>query len=135
MLPVQKIDTLLAECGALSALELPARIMVKCGAPDGAPYVQAAHSRAVAGVASAIAAGSRDIFGVLIPSFLLGGRQDLQPVSHGTIPEASSRKAHIYGMSVTEACMDWSSTTEALEDLAAAVRTRRGNGEKRARLA
>ena len=66
---------------------------------------------AVADVAEIVARSSDAVCGVLIPSFLLAGRQ--KPGT-GT-----------YGMSVTGPCLDWSSTADALESLASAVRTRR----------
>ena len=75
---------------------------------------------------------------MLLPSFLLAGRQELRPAGSGggaaggTAGVAPSRT---YGMSVTEPCMDWSSTADALGRLAAAVRHRRAAnaGPKRVR--
>ena len=57
-----------------------------------------------------------DVLGVLLPSFLLGGTQPLR---------SKGSQTRIYGMSVTEPCLDWSSTADALERLAQAVRQRR----------
>jgi len=48
-------------------------------------------------------------------SFSLQGRQEL-----------STGKALVRGMSVAEPCMDWSATEAAIEELASAVRARRG---------
>jgi len=45
------------------------------------------------------------------------GRQDLDP-----------DKPLVYGQSVTDACMSWKSTVPVLDELAAAVRARRGTG-------
>ena len=62
-------------------------------------------------------------------AFLLAGRQDLQSLASG------SQSARTYGMSVTEPCMDWAATAEALELLAGAARKRRlGNSVKRPRV-
>ena len=50
----------------------------------------------------------------MLESFLVGGRQDLGDGSD-----------LVYGQSITDACMDWDSTVAVLDDLAAAVRSRR----------
>jgi 3-deoxy-7-phosphoheptulonate synthase len=63
-------------------------------------------------VASQLAEGETAIFGVMMESFLVEGRQDLSP---------SLR----YGQSVTDACMSWEATVPVLAELAAAVRARR----------
>ena len=47
-------------------------------------------------------------------SFLVSGRQEL-----------TGGQAPIYGMSVTEPCLDWSATAEIIGKLAAAVQQRR----------
>ncbi len=54
------------------------------------------------------------IFGVMVESHLVAGRQDIAQ------PEALT-----YGQSVTDACMGWEQTEEVLHDLAEAVATRR----------
>ena len=129
VLPSEKLDTLSGECTALSALKLPARVMVKCATPDGAAYSQADHLKAVSDVAAKVSAGSDEVFGVLIPSFLLSGRQDMQLKHTGPVGgNGKAKKTLLHGMSVTEPCMDWSSTAQALEGLAEAVRKRRAGG-------
>jgi 3-deoxy-7-phosphoheptulonate synthase len=65
-------------------------------------------------IAAQIAAGNRGICGVMIESFLIGGRQELQPDVELT-----------YGQSITDACMSWETTLGVLDALAQAVRTRR----------
>jgi 3-deoxy-7-phosphoheptulonate synthase len=65
-------------------------------------------------VAGQIAGGSRRIFGVMIESHLVEGRQDV-------IPE----KPLTYGQSITDACIGWDDTVPLLETLATAVATRR----------
>jgi 3-deoxy-7-phosphoheptulonate synthase len=62
-----------------------------------------------------IAGGERSIVGVMLESFLVGGRQDL-----------GSGKSLTYGQSITDACLDWDSTVEVLSVLASAVKARRG---------
>jgi 3-deoxy-7-phosphoheptulonate synthase len=67
-----------------------------------------------ADVASQIAAGGREIVGVMLESFLVAGRQEL-----------GAPDQLIYGQSITDACIDWDITVEVLEGLAGAVRMRR----------
>jgi 3-deoxy-7-phosphoheptulonate synthase len=68
-------------------------------------------------IADQIAAGNSAIVGVMMESFLVAGRQDLE--SDGDL---------IYGQSITDACMDWDTTVLALDRLASAVRKRREAG-------
>ncbi|MFZ0043054.1 MAG: 3-deoxy-7-phosphoheptulonate synthase, partial [Solirubrobacteraceae bacterium] len=65
-------------------------------------------------VGGQIAAGNRAIVGVMLESFLVAGRQDLDG------PEGLT-----YGQSITDACIGWDTTVEVLHGLADAVRTRR----------
>ena len=60
-----------------------------------------------------VAAGNRAIVGIMLESFLVGGRQDID--GHELT----------YGQSVTDACIDWDTTVAVLDGLAAAVRARR----------
>jgi 3-deoxy-7-phosphoheptulonate synthase len=63
-------------------------------------------------IGAQVAAGSHAIIGVMLESFLVAGRQSLG----GTLT---------YGQSITDACIDWDTTVEVLDGLAAAVRARR----------
>ena len=65
-------------------------------------------------VMAQLEAGSHAIFGVMIESFLEGGRQE---IVHG--------KPLAYGQSVTDACLDWDTTVTLLDELAGAVRQTR----------
>lgn len=65
-------------------------------------------------VAAQMEAGDERIFGVMIESNLVGGRQDL--VAGQTLT---------YGQSITDGCIDWDSSVQVLERLALAVRNRR----------
>ncbi|HVF76980.1 MAG TPA: 3-deoxy-7-phosphoheptulonate synthase [Solirubrobacteraceae bacterium] len=73
------------------------------------------------GVASQIGAqvarGNHAIVGVMLESFLVGGRQDVV-----------DGQELVYGKSITDACMDWGATVGVLDELAAAVRARRALG-------
>jgi len=65
-------------------------------------------------ISSQLEAGSQCLFGVMIESHLVDGRQDLvagQPLT--------------YGQSITDGCIGWDSTVQVLERLALAVRNRR----------
>jgi 3-deoxy-7-phosphoheptulonate synthase len=70
---------------------------------------------AAAEIAGQVAGGNGAIVGVMLESFLERGRQDLGDGS-----------GLLFGQSITDPCIDWDSTVEALRGLAAAVRTRRG---------
>ncbi len=104
--------------GVASALELldgaglPKRVMIDLSHdnsgkdPDRQPDVAAEVGRQ-------IAAGNDAIVGVMLESFLVAGRQDLEP-------GAKLR----YGQSITDGCIGWETTAEVLEGLAASVRDR-----------
>lgn len=67
-----------------------------------------------AAVAQQMAGGDKGIVGVMIESHLKFGRQD---IVEGQLLE--------YGLSITDACLDWESSAQLLEVLAQAVRSRR----------
>ncbi len=71
----------------------------------------------VSEIADQIAAGNGAIVGVMMESFLVAGRQDLE-----------SGRPLVYGQSITDACMDWDHTVLTLDRLASAVRKRREAG-------
>jgi 3-deoxy-7-phosphoheptulonate synthase len=66
-------------------------------------------------VSAQISNGEQAIFGVMVESHLVEGRQDLV-----------NGKAATYGQSVTDACIGWPDSEALLEQLSAAVTTRRG---------
>ncbi|MFC4276955.1 3-deoxy-7-phosphoheptulonate synthase AroG [Achromobacter aloeverae] len=68
-------------------------------------------------IARQMEAGDTRIVGLMIESHLLAGRQDLVP-----------GQALTYGQSITDGCIDWDSSVQVLERLAAAVRERRRSG-------
>jgi 3-deoxy-7-phosphoheptulonate synthase len=65
-------------------------------------------------LAAQISAGSQAIFGVMIESNLVEGRQDVIP-----------GKSLTHGQSITDACLSFPDTVPILRSLATAVRTRR----------
>lgn len=70
-------------------------------------------------IATQIEGGSRAICGVMIESNLGEGRQDVPPQSEG------GKDALKYGVSITDSCIDWTTTESVLDRLAASVRARR----------
>jgi 3-deoxy-7-phosphoheptulonate synthase len=99
----------------LRSAGLPERLMIDLSHdnsgkdPDRQPEVADA-------VAAQIAAGDQAIVGVMVESFLVAGRQELD-VPPGEL---------VYGQSITDGCIGWDTTIEVLDGLADAVRTRRG---------
>jgi len=70
-------------------------------------------------VAAQVADGSDRVFGLMLESFLEDGRQDHDDRQKGG-------GALMRGQSITDACMSWERTEPVLDDLAEAVRKRRG---------
>jgi 3-deoxy-7-phosphoheptulonate synthase len=68
-------------------------------------------------LAGQLSGGEKAIRGVMLESNLLAGRQDLDQADPGALE---------YGRSVTDACVDLDMTVAMLDELAAAVRARRG---------
>jgi 3-deoxy-7-phosphoheptulonate synthase len=66
-------------------------------------------------VAGRIAGGDRDVVGVMVESNLVAGKQDARPGAE-----------LVYGQSITDACLGWEDSERVLEELAGAVRQRRG---------
>ncbi len=66
-------------------------------------------------IATRVAGGDRSVFGIMLESFLVAGRQDITP-----------GKPLTYGQSITDACLGWDATEPLLAQLAEAVRSRRG---------
>ena len=70
--------------------------------------------KVVSAIAAQVASGDRRIVGTMIESHLVAGRQDLIPGQPLT-----------YGQSITDGCIDWTTSVEVLEELAQAVGQRR----------
>ena len=107
-----------AACAALAASGLPATLMVDCSHANCGRQ----HERQVDVVrelARQVGGGSRRVFGTMIESHIHPGAQKFTP---GRDDPASLA----YGTSITDACLGWDATVEALDTLAAAVRQRRG---------
>jgi 3-deoxy-7-phosphoheptulonate synthase len=97
----------------MRAAGLPPRIMIDCSHANS----NKDHTRqglVCRDVASQIAAGNRNIFGVMLESNLVPGAQQLVP-----------DQPLVYGQSITDGCIGWPETHALLGELAAAVRARR----------
>jgi 3-deoxy-7-phosphoheptulonate synthase len=102
-----------AASDVLGKSQLSARLMIDAShansskKPENQPKV-------IEDIAAQLRAGEQRVVGVMIESHLVAGRQELvegQPL--------------VYGQSITDGCIDWDSTVQVLEQLAAAVRERR----------
>jgi 3-deoxy-7-phosphoheptulonate synthase len=100
----------------LRSAGLPERLVIDVS-HDNSGKDHSRQPQVAAEVADQIAAGDPAIVGVMLESFLVAGRQDLDPDAD-----------MVYGQSITDACMDWDTTVLALDRLAAAVRKRRDAG-------
>jgi 3-deoxy-7-phosphoheptulonate synthase len=99
-------------CARLAAKALPERVMVDCSHGNSLKD----HDRqaeVAAAICEQIASGSRQIFGAMLESHLVEGRQDHVP-----------GQPSVYGQSITDACLSLSQTEPLLERLAQAQRTR-----------
>ena len=98
---------------------LPPRLMVDCShANSGKDYMK--QIDVAEDLAGQIAEGNQAIFGVMIESFLVDGRQ--------THTEGDARDKLVRGQSVTDACLGWDKTVPVLDRLATTVLAKRGAG-------
>ncbi|MDP2561033.1 3-deoxy-7-phosphoheptulonate synthase AroG [Psychrobium sp. 1_MG-2023] len=97
----------------LTAAKLPNNIMIDFSHANSSKQFKRQLDVAT-DVSAQMSAGDKSIFGVMIESHLVEGRQDIIDGS-----------AAVYGQSVTDACIGWSDTEQVLRQLAAAVQARR----------
>lgn len=98
---------------ALRRANLPARLMIDASHGNSEKDYQR-QPIAASAVAEQVAAGERGIIGVMLESFLVDGRQELNNPIGLTA-----------GQSVTDACLGWNMTVPIIHELASAVRARR----------
>jgi 3-deoxy-7-phosphoheptulonate synthase len=110
--PNYDADSFASAMSLLGKAGLPQRGMIDLS-HDNSGKDPARQVEVAAEVGRQIAAGNRAIVGVMLESFLVFGRQDLDG------------EELVYGQSITDACLDWDTTVEVLDGLAAAVRSRR----------
>jgi 3-deoxy-7-phosphoheptulonate synthase len=99
-------------CALLTAVGLPATLMIDCSHgnslkdPERQPQVAAS-------ICDQVASGSWQIFGAMLESHLVAGRQDYVP-----------GQPAVYGRSITDACISLERTDALLEQFARAQQTR-----------
>jgi 3-deoxy-7-phosphoheptulonate synthase len=114
--PNYHAEDVLAAGKALRRAGLPPRLMVDCSHGNSGKD-HARQPEVARDLAGQIADGSPYVFGVMLESHLVGGRQDARP-----------GQPLVYGQSITDACLSWEDTVPALEALAKAARARRERG-------
>jgi len=102
-------------CREIAASGLASRLMIDTSHANSSKNPQN-QIPVCANIAAQIAGGDRRIVGVMIESNLVAGRQDLVP-----------GKELVYGQSVTDGCINWEDSVQALTTLAEAVKQRRLN--------
>lgn len=97
----------------LAASGLPQKVMIDFSHANSSKQYQR-QMNVSDDVSEQLANGEKAIFGVMIESHLIEGRQDLV-----------DGKAPTYGQSITDACIGWDDTEKVLRQLADAVEARR----------
>ncbi|RWQ29876.1 3-deoxy-7-phosphoheptulonate synthase [Mesorhizobium sp.] len=121
IMPNYDATSIAAACAELGRIGVAPRLMIDVShansnkKPENQPMV-------AADVAGQVAAGDERIIGVMIESNLAAGRQEVMP-----------GKPLVYGQSITDGCIDWTTTETVLHGLANAVERRRS--ARRARIA
>lgn len=100
-----------AAVSELTAVGLPPKLMVDFSHANSRKDYRR-QTEVSEDIAAQLSAGEQGIFGVMIESHLVEGRQD---------------KPEVYGQSITDACLGWEASEQALAQLAAAVRARRAS--------
>ncbi|MCU0773859.1 MAG: 3-deoxy-7-phosphoheptulonate synthase [Ideonella sp.] len=110
-----------AACAEIEAAKLECRLMIDCSHANSSKQ----HERQLhvaRDVAAQLEAGERCVFGLMIESHLHGGAQKFNAGK-------DDPAALAYGQSITDACLGWEDSVEALDVLAAAVKARRRVGD------
>lgn len=105
-----------ADTAALLAKnKLPVRVMIDCSHANSSKKHEN-QPKVAEDIAGQLAAGSNEVFGVMIESNIEEGRQDLV--------EGQADQLR-YGVSITDACINWATTETTLKCLADGVTARR----------
>jgi 3-deoxy-7-phosphoheptulonate synthase len=102
-----------AACAELAAAGQPPQVMIDASHSNSRKQHRL-QIDVMQDVGRQVVAGDRRIFGIMLESNLVEGRQDLVP-----------GKPLTYGTSITDACIGWDETLGVLDVLAEAVRQRR----------
>ena len=108
-----------AACAELASAKLPCQLMIDCSHANSSKQYQRQVDVA-RDIGAQIAAGNRNIFGVMVESHLVAGAQKF---SAGKDDPAKLA----YGQSITDACIGWDDSLTVLQVLSDAVQQRRNN--------
>ncbi len=114
--PNYAAEHIAATAQLLEKAGLPARIMVDCSHANSSKQHRK-QLEVADDIARQMESGDQRVFGVMVESHLIEGRQD-EPVT--------------YGQSITDACLGWDDTETLLRRLARASAARRGSSLKAA---
>ena len=107
-----------AACAELEKSKLPPTLMVDCSHANSSKQ----HEKQLVvarDIATQLGAGSRQVFGVMVESHLNAGAQKFTP--------GKDKNDQLeYGKSITDACLGWDDSLQALQVLSQAVLARRG---------
>jgi 3-deoxy-7-phosphoheptulonate synthase len=99
-------------CAKLAAKRLPDMVMIDCSHGNSHKDYRR-QAEVAASISTQVRSGSWSVFGAMIESHLVEGRQDYVP-----------GKPAVYGQSITDACISLAQTEPLLEDLARAQEAR-----------
>ena len=106
-----------AACADLAKSKLPTTLMVDCSHANSSKQHEK-QLEVAKDIGSQVSRGSHSVFGVMVESHLQEGAQKFTP------GKDDSTKLE-YGKSITDACLGWEQSLQALELLSEAVKTRR----------
>jgi len=106
-------ESIQSACREAAIANVACRLMVDASHGNSAKDPEN-QQRVITSVCEQLSNGEPAIFGVMLESNLVGGRQDLQLSEPLT-----------YGQSITDACLDWDATVPLIERLAQAVERKR----------
>ncbi|MCW3480893.1 3-deoxy-7-phosphoheptulonate synthase AroG [Neisseriaceae bacterium JH1-16] len=111
--PNYSVDHVRAAAGELAAVGLAQKLMVDFSHANSRKDYKR-QMEVAEDIAGQLANGDQHIFGVMVESHLVEGRQDQKPGCELA-----------YGQSITDACIGWDDTEKLVKTLADAVRARR----------
>ena len=116
--PNYDVDTIAGLVKELNQNEVSPKVMVDASHGNSNKKPENQHI-VVDSLCERISSGDKSVFGVMIESNIIAGRQDL-----GSVTDISKLE---YGKSITDACISWPETVGILENLSSAVKERRSN--------
>ena len=109
-------------CRDLAAARLAETLMIDCSHANSSKRHEK-QLEVARDIAGQIAGGSRQVFGVMIESHLNAGAQKFTPGKDRSLKLE-------YGKSITDACLGWDDSCNALDLLSRAIKTRRAGPSK-----